>query len=136
MRRFTTRTLRDFGFGRNKSMESVIDEEIVLVFEKMDKFASSGESLGMHQFFAVSILNILWSMVAGVRFAHDDPKLQKLIKLLDETSKNAPVETNIAQAFPFLWPLAKRTPKMRSRSVFHTQAQSFFRVHIYANASN
>lgn len=128
MRRFTTRTLRDFGFGKNKSMESVIDEEISLLFTKMDHAANSGEALPMRQFFTVSILNILWSMVAGVRFAHDDGRLKTLIQLLDETTKNSPVETNIAQMFPVLWNVIKHTPKMKSRSVFHTRLQAFFRV--------
>ncbi|XP_021957549.2 cytochrome P450 2J6 [Folsomia candida] len=127
MRRFTTRTLRDFGFGKNKSMESVIDEEISLLFTKMDHAANSGEALPMRQFFTVSILNILWSMVAGVRFAHDDGRLKTLIQLLDETTKNSPVETNIAQMFPVLWNVIKHTPKMKSRSVFHTRLQAFFR---------
>lgn len=122
------RTLRDFGFGKQKSMESVMDEEITLVLERMDSYAGSGEELSMRQFFTVSILNILWSMVAGFRFPHDNVRLHRLINLIDETSKNNPAKASIGQAFPLLRRFLKNSPKLKQRQVFVKELQDFFKV--------
>lgn len=128
MRRFTMRTLRDFGFGKQKSMESVIDEEITTITSRLDKVVDDGISLSMRQFFTVSILNVLWAMVAGYRFSHDDSKLLELIRLVDETSKANPIKGNVIQAIPGLWTLFRNSSKWQNRRKFIGKLQDFFRV--------
>ncbi|XP_021966277.1 methyl farnesoate epoxidase [Folsomia candida] len=127
MRRFSMRTLRDFGFGRIQSMESVIDDEITLVLSSLENVTSSKKEMSMRQFFTVSILNILWSMVAGFRFSHEDVKLKKLINLIDETSKNNPAKAGIVQAFPFLFRFVKNSHRANRRRIFIEEMQNFFR---------
>lgn len=131
MRRFSMRTLRDFGFGRIQSMESVIDDEITLVLSSLENVTSSKKEMSMRQFFTVSILNILWSMVAGFRFSHEDVKLKKLINLIDETSKNNPAKAGIVQAFPFLFRFVKNSHRANRRRIFIEEMQNFFRVYRY-----
>jgi len=130
MRRFTIRTLRDFGFGKQKSMESTLVEEVTELTERLDKKLEGRENepVCMRQFFTISILNILWSMIAGFRFDHDDEKLKELLYLSDCTSKVNPVGSNLVQAFPFLRHFAALTPSGKTRHKFIREMHNFFYV--------
>lgn len=67
MRKFSQRTLRDFGFGKRHSMQSVIEAEIVdLVAEFKAETAKSDGVLKIRTTFMLSVLNVLWCMIAGV----------------------------------------------------------------------
>jgi methyl farnesoate epoxidase/farnesoate epoxidase len=103
MRRFSIRTLRDFGFGKQTSQEAVIEDEVMELFSRLNsRLESEGNIICMQQFFNISVLNILWSMMAGVRFSHDDPEFKALVNMINQTMKLLGGNGNIFMAFPFL----------------------------------
>jgi methyl farnesoate epoxidase/farnesoate epoxidase len=81
MRKFSQRTLRDFGFGKRYSMQSVIELEICdIVQEIKEEIKKTDGVLRVRTNFLLSVLNVLWCMIAGQRYAHDDPKLVKMLE--------------------------------------------------------
>ncbi|XP_021955195.1 methyl farnesoate epoxidase [Folsomia candida] len=103
LRRFSLRTLRDFGFGKQKSQDAVMEEELRELMSRLNsKLESEGNTVCMQQFFNISVLNIIWSMVAGVRFNHDDPEFVVLVANLNATLRLVTATGNIMLAFPFL----------------------------------
>jgi len=60
-RRYTTRTLRQFGFGKTKTMESFIHEEIQYFFSMLNKrLDEEGSIISMKNIFTFSVLNLTW----------------------------------------------------------------------------
>lgn len=80
-RRFTLRTLRDFGFAKRTS-EGIIMEEVKDLIARLKTM--TGKPISTHNFFNTSVLNVIWSIVAGERYAHDDPAMKELIKVFTE----------------------------------------------------
>ena len=109
-RRFTLRHLRDLGFGRTSS-ENLIQEEI---HDVMDEIRTEAEtSNGIVKFndrFNMPLMNILWAIVAGERFKHDDDKLNRLLYIVNlfVRSGNAfirsaiPLPNFLLRLFPFI----------------------------------
>ena len=78
-RRFALRHLRDLGFGKT-SAENLIQEEIQDLIEEIRVEAeASGGVVDFCERFNLSLLNVLWAVVSGERYKHDDAKLKKLI---------------------------------------------------------
>ena len=80
-RRFTLRTLRDFGFGKAK-MEELINEEVEAFTEALKSYR--GEPVDIAGKFNLPILNSLWRITVGQRFDYDDPKLRRILANLTE----------------------------------------------------
>lgn len=103
LRRFTLRTLRDFGFGKQKGQEVVMEEEFEELMTRLNsRIREEGNTIPMSQFFTVSVLNILWSMVAGSRFSHDDHRLQSFVETMGPVMRLISTGGNIFMAYPFL----------------------------------
>lgn len=75
------KTLRDFGFGR-KSMEILIQNEITDLIQYLSDL--NGAPVQSKCFFNLAVLNALWSIITGRRFAHDDKNLKALVKYITE----------------------------------------------------
>lgn len=96
MRKFTQRTLRDFGFGKRHTMQSAVEAETsALIKEFNDAILKDGGIIRVRTTFVLSVLNVLWCMVAGQRYEHDDPKL---VKMMD---RNFAMTKSITFAEPF-----------------------------------
>ncbi|CAG7733123.1 unnamed protein product [Allacma fusca] len=78
-RRFTLRHLRDFGFGKNY-MEGLILEEVDELIEWLK--SQEGKPVSINRKFYLAVINSLWTILAGKRFSHTDPKLEKVFELL------------------------------------------------------
>ena len=84
-RRFGLKKLKDFGFGK-QSLEETINMEVE---ETMQKFLMAGkEDFYLSTDFNIPIINILWQLVAGSRFAEDDSEGQKMIESVNKMFKS------------------------------------------------
>ncbi|ODM94793.1 Methyl farnesoate epoxidase [Orchesella cincta] len=101
LRRFCLRSLRDFGFGKRSKMHTVIESELHDIVKELQM--SVKENDGIHTFdcyFTLSVLNVLWAMLAGTRYEHSDPKLLRLIKLTRDMMSSCNFGNNILLAYP------------------------------------
>lgn len=103
-KRFTLRHLRDFGFGKS-SMEGLIHEEceeLIDSFKNEIKKAGSRSVITVHNRFGVSLINILWAIMAGVRHRHDDEDFKQMLKIIQDSFRVGSVRGNFVNAYPFL----------------------------------
>ena len=73
-RRFTVKTLGEFGFGKS-SMEEMVWEEAERFCDHLSSRLQ--EPVQVCGLFNISILNILWRMTTGDTFAYDDVKIKQ-----------------------------------------------------------
>ncbi|EFA01264.1 cytochrome P450 15A1 [Tribolium castaneum] len=105
-RKFSMQHLRNFGFGR-KEMEEKIEEEtkdLIAVFKKQ-----CSEPIWMHTAFDVSVLNVLWAMMAGERFNINDERLRKLLKIVHDAFRLTDMSGGMLNQLPFLRFIAPET---------------------------
>ncbi|GLH01594.1 Methyl farnesoate epoxidase [Gryllus bimaculatus] len=96
-RRFAVHQLKDFGLGKS-SMEGIIMEEVTELLEEI-----KDKTLQVSGLFNISTVNVLWGIIAGTRYKHSDPKLQKLMQLLTAFFRSGnPTGGNLRMIFPFL----------------------------------
>lgn len=139
MRRFTIRTLRDFGFGKQKGQDAVMEEELDELMQRLDEklTGENGAEISLNQFFTVSVLNILWSMMAGTRFTHDDAHLQKLVKHIYDNTRFLNATGNILMAYPLLRNILRRlTGVGEARRKLIADMQRQFQVHTTSTMFN
>jgi len=80
-RRFALRHLRDLGVGKNP-MESIALSEFDELAKEMT--LTVGTPMKVNFRFNLTVLNILWRIVADQRFASDDPEGQKYVDSVNE----------------------------------------------------
>ncbi|XP_072263503.1 cytochrome P450 2K1-like [Pyxicephalus adspersus] len=81
MRRFTLSTLRDFGMGK-RTIEDKITEEcqsLIKVFK-----AYKGKPFENTMIMNAAVANIIVSILLGHRFDYDDPKLRRLLVIVND----------------------------------------------------
>lgn len=78
-RRFALRHLRDFGFGK-KSMEGCIQDDATDLINGFLKDA--GKSISTNRRLQMIVLNSLWNIIAGEKFAQNDPRFQSVLDQL------------------------------------------------------
>ena len=109
-RRFTLRTLRDFGFGK-QGMEDVILEEVELFKGLIDKH--NGEPFDFKNQFNLPILNALWRVTSGERFEYDNQKFKSIVDRLTEMLQRIGNPSNIViMLYPWI---TKIYPKFMDR---------------------
>jgi len=128
MRKYSTRIMRQFGFGKGTSMETFIEQEALEFFKHLDQIRQeSNDVVYICQIFNIPALNLLWTMMAGIRFGYDD---EKFIKLLDSADKMAqairPGLTPLT-GFAFLRHIPGLTEHDAIMKVHHT-VQGIFKV--------
>ncbi|CAG7836820.1 unnamed protein product [Allacma fusca] len=96
-RRFTLKTLRDFGFGK-KSMEALIMEEVNELINGFKK--EVGKPIVTQNRFNIAVLNGLWLLLTGNKFSHDDPRLNFLVKSITSIITRRPLSALVAEFFP------------------------------------
>lgn len=69
---------------------------------KTDAKASGNSSVYVYTFFNLSLVNVIWSMVAGKTFSYDDERLIKFIEMNEGLFKAGNFGSDISVAFPFL----------------------------------
>nr|AKH03507.1 cytochrome P450 3075A1 [Paracyclopina nana] len=79
-RRYLLKNLRDFGFGK-ASMEEALHEEVQKLVDFLKPL--DGKVTNLSQVTNISILNALWNILVGEKLDLDDPRLEKLLKVVD-----------------------------------------------------
>jgi methyl farnesoate epoxidase/farnesoate epoxidase len=128
VRRFTIRTLRDFGFGKRYTMEVVMRDELDILMRNMEKEAKTAGKVRVERLFSNSLLNVLWTMVAAKRFSHDDERMRKMLEAQDEMFRSMTFGADLADAFPIL---GRWFPKYTGVEIFDgfmKQMHVFFKV--------
>ena len=77
-RRFTLKSLKDLGFGRNK-LDTIIHEEVNILIEDLISRSGTGDVL-IDDIFNFPIANILWRIVASKRYDPDLPDSKRMMK--------------------------------------------------------
>lgn len=91
--------LKNFGFGR-KEMECYIEEESKELVNILRK--KCHKAIYMHDVFDVGVLNVLWAMMAGQRFNHNDYRLKKLLKIIHDSFRLLDISGGMLNQLPFL----------------------------------
>ncbi|XP_062407240.1 cytochrome P450 2K3-like [Sardina pilchardus] len=77
MRRFALTNLRNFGMGKRRTEEQILDEtrHLIEVFEKLE-----GTAFDTTQPVNCAVSNIISAIVYGSRFEYDDPRFKDMVK--------------------------------------------------------
>lgn len=102
-RRFVVRQLREFGFGR-RDMGELLEEEAQDLVKNIQERMSGGTSikLEMNDVFNISVLNALWTMLAGTRYSPVDKTLKTLQNLLTDLFKSIDIVGCLFSQYPVL----------------------------------
>jgi methyl farnesoate epoxidase/farnesoate epoxidase len=101
-RRFCLQHLRKLGFGK-RSMEAQIEVEAGdLVMTLQNKSNGGSTPLQLHDAFDVCVLNSLWAMLAGHRFALDDKRLMELLDIVHTSFRMIDMSGGLLNQMPFL----------------------------------
>ena len=81
LRRFVLKSLRDLGFGKTASEEAIVEESKVLIKNIAEQIEETNGILDLEKSLNCASLNVIWNLVAGLRFAHDDPSMKSLVEI-------------------------------------------------------
>lgn len=129
LRKYTVKGLREFGFGKLKSMDTMIQEEVLDMVDFLKDAAHRNQGvvdINPHDF-AGSIVNILWCMVAGYKFPIGDKTVHQILehgnRIADVTAQSNPYN-----AFPKLRIWFPKLTSWDKHMESHTQYQEFVKV--------
>ena len=97
------RLLKEFGFGKQSTLESLLLEELKEFVEEIKFSAINGNATVevTNQFDGI-FLNVMWSMLTGERFPHGHPHLLKLHQLTLDFTSSQQLGGGAAGLFPSL----------------------------------
>lgn len=98
-RKFSLHHLKQFGYGR-KEMEEQISKEVKVLIENLTHECS--KPLDVHRLFDVTVINVLWSMMAGERFDLNDIKLKQLLAIINDMFRSTDISGGMLNQLPFL----------------------------------
>ena len=80
-RRHSLHTLRDLGLGKH-TMEEIVTEEAAELCKALEE--TDAQPIDIRAEFNVSVLNALWFILSSEKLSRTDPKLKRVLKLLDD----------------------------------------------------
>lgn len=109
-RTFTMNHLKDMGFGRTNIENQMLDEVQDFLGEIRRRAESNPRGIvEFSSLFNVSVVNILWAMVAGERFKRDDARFQSLLSNIqslfrvgNQLRAATPIPLYLMRFLPFL----------------------------------
>ena len=84
-RRFIVRSLKDHGFGK-LSMEDSIKRDVGKLVFFLGK-EKSGKPINPDTEMKITIINALWNLLVGEELSLQDPKLLRIVKIIDDVAK-------------------------------------------------
>uniref|UniRef100_A0A6E8VMM6 Cytochrome P450 n=1 Tax=Anopheles coluzzii TaxID=1518534 RepID=A0A6E8VMM6_ANOCL len=122
-RSFVTRHLRQVGYGR-QAMHEQIQTELTELLDVLDTRAE--QPLWPGSILALSVINVLWTIVTGSRVAREDDRLQRLLELLQERSKVFDMAGGTLNQLPWLRFIAPEWSGYNLVCRFNKQLTKFF----------
>ncbi|CAL8121420.1 unnamed protein product [Orchesella dallaii] len=127
LRRFSLRSLREFGFGKKNGMHAIIHAEIEeIISDLKSKIGENNGIITFDEYFSISTLNLVWSMLAGTRYEHSNPKLLKLTNVVKEFFLSTNTGNNVLLAFPEWRNWFPNWTGMTAQRNCHHKTNSFF----------
>jgi methyl farnesoate epoxidase/farnesoate epoxidase len=116
-RRLMMRILRDYGFGKKTTMESLILDEWEEFNAMLKEKVAKNPRVTIDCTFNGPMANIVWSLISGTRFRLDDPELRELLDAINGFARAGQVGgTSLLAAFPFL---SKYFPELTGFNELH-----------------
>ncbi|XP_053672998.1 methyl farnesoate epoxidase-like [Anopheles nili] len=100
-RKFTVRTMKQLGMGRNEFVR-VIEREVEELIANYRIRVAAGETFPMSGSLDVSLLNVLWVLMAGQRFDLENERLRWLAETIHQTFHVIDVSGGTLNRFPWL----------------------------------
>ncbi|XP_050428296.1 methyl farnesoate epoxidase-like [Adelges cooleyi] len=126
-RKFCMQHLRKMGLGGDL-MERLISEEVNDLMLDIKKRSNNGnKQIEVYGLFDVSVLNGLWTMLAGQRFNLYDAKLAKLMELVHVSFRMLDMSGGILNQMPFIRYLAPKCSGYRDIEHILNEFYSFLR---------
>ncbi|XP_050074517.1 probable cytochrome P450 305a1 [Anopheles maculipalpis] len=122
-RSFVARHLREAGFGRDKmhaQIQTELNELLEVLGNRMEQPIWPGSIL------AISVINVLWTIVTGSRVPREDDRLQRLLQLLQERSKAFDMSGGTLNQLPWLRFVAPEWSGYNLVRRFNKQLTEFF----------
>jgi len=101
-RRFCLKHLHKLGLGKRSMDEQIEAEAQKLVVTLQSKCNNGSTPLQLHDAFNVYVLNSLWALLAGYRFALDDKRLMELLDIVDSSFRMIDASGGLLNQMPFL----------------------------------
>lgn len=99
-RRFSLKTLKHLGLGKNSMALSIETEASEMV--KFLRVKSEHGLIEMDKLFDISVLNLIWTLLAGQRFELDDERLTLLTEMIHKSFRVADMSGGLLNLFPWL----------------------------------
>ena len=133
-RRFLSKNLKDFGFGKS-SLETLLDEEVLKLCKHLKQESGDGSvQVSMMQPLKLVIISILWAILFGEQQDLNDPKLVKLVNLIDEGLRVVSPQTFLGLILPnpamTNWPLIRSLTGMNLVESYRRGTSKFIGHHI------
>ena len=91
-KRFVLKCLRDYGFGR-KSEQNIQDEAKSLVNHIFEQ--NNSEDILIKDMFNISVVNVIWKMVANETFALDSREGKRFVEIMEQVLTNRDAKASI-----------------------------------------
>ncbi|XP_021697821.1 methyl farnesoate epoxidase [Aedes aegypti] len=98
-RRFSVRTLKALGMGRTGMVNS-LEREAEEMIHHLRKLSRTQKVISMHNAFDVSVLNSIWTLIAGKRFDLDDKKLEWIMETIHKSFRVIDMSGGVLNQFP------------------------------------
>ncbi|CAG9826006.1 unnamed protein product [Diabrotica balteata] len=98
-RKFVTNHLKYLGMGKS-SMEVFLRDEVTEVLNMLKE--NEGKELRVDEIFTVTVLNILWAFVSGIRLDKQNDLLNRLLKILERRTRAFDIAGGLLSPFPWL----------------------------------
>ncbi len=115
-RRFALHILRDLGFGKG-NMEELIKDEVEQLCLNLER--KEGEAMDVRHRFNVAVLNSLWKITTNEKLKYEEPKLRKILTVLDKALQEfaSPINQIVLTYKPLLF-IAKHTNIFNTKVAF------------------
>ncbi|XP_058464516.1 methyl farnesoate epoxidase-like [Malaya genurostris] len=98
-RRFSIKTLKALGMGK-AGMAFNVEKEAEELIHHLRKLARKRNHIAMHNAFDISVLNVIWTLIAGKRFHLDDKRLEWITSTIHKSFRVIDMSGGLLNQFP------------------------------------